>query len=194
MGEEHPAEDIGYRPLSQIVVEKLRERILGGMYAPGSRLSVSGVARSLGVSTIPVREAMRNLEALGLIAFSPNRGATVRALRVDEVRELTIIRTPLEIIAATEAMQRVTPQELLDLESILKSMDKHRDEWIPLHDQFHTSIHQYSGLPLLCDWLALLRDRMRPYILLYLNDPKQRAIAQREHHQYVDGLRRRDAA
>ncbi|MGH7328875.1 MAG: GntR family transcriptional regulator [Polyangiaceae bacterium] len=194
MGHQDADESLGYRPLSQLVAEKLKERIISGAYEPGSRLTLSDVARNFGVSTIPVREAMRNLEALGLLTFTPNRGATVRALRVDEIRELTLIRTPLEILAATEAMQHVTSKQLTELEAILKKMDDRPNEWIALHDRFHTSIHKYSGLPRLCEWLAMLRDRMRPYILLYLNDPKQRAIAQKEHRLYVQGLRRRDAA
>jgi DNA-binding GntR family transcriptional regulator len=185
---------LGYRPLPQLIAESLRERIMSGTYAPGARLSVAEIARDLGVSAIPVREALRNLEALGLISFEPNRGATVRSLTSAEVRELTLIRTPLEVLAATEAMQRATPEALAELETVLESMDEKPAEWIPLHDRFHTSIHRLSGLPLLCEWLAMLRDRMRPYILIYLNDNEQRAIAQAEHHQYVDGLRRRDAA
>lgn len=192
MSDQRPAESLGYRPLSQLVTETLRERILSGAYPPGARLSLAELARGLGVSVIPVREALRSLESLGLIAFSPNRGATVRALSVEEVRELTLIRTPLEILAATEAMHRVTNEQLQHLENILRIMDENSDQWIARHDEFHTSIHRFSGLPLLCDWLAMLRDRMRPYILLYLNDTRQRAVAQREHRKYVQGLRSRD--
>lgn len=185
-------EDLGYKPLSQIVGDKLRERILAGHYPPGARLSITALAKSFGVSAVPVREALRNLESLGLIDFAPNIGVTVRALTAAEVRELYLIRTPLEILAATEAMRRVTPAALDDLAQLVRDMDAPRGEWLDLHDRFHKAIYELSELPLLRDWLTLLRDRMRPYRLIHLYNLDQRAEAQAEHHLYIDAFRRRD--
>lgn len=188
-----PAAELGYRQLQQIIAETLREGIQSGQYPPGMRLGISSLARMFNVSAVPVREALRKLESLNLVAFEPNRGFAVRALSRDEIRELFLVRRPLEILAATEAMRLATSEALDELSALVEAMDNDAEDWLELHDRFHSRIYDLSGLPFLADWLRLLRDRMRPYALIQLDDPEQRGETQEDHHVYLDGLRTRNA-
>jgi DNA-binding GntR family transcriptional regulator len=187
------AAELGYRALPKIIAETIKERILTGAYSPGARLSIASLAKTFEVSALPVREALRNLEALGLVEFEPNKGVTVRALSRDEVRELFLIRRPLEILAATEAMRTASIEAIDELGSLVRAMDTPSDDWLEIHDRFHNGIYGLSGMPLLAQWAALLRDRMRPYRLIHLLNVEQRALAQQDHHELVAAFRRRDA-
>ena len=90
--------------LSDAVKERLLEGILDGTYPPGSRIVETRVARELGTSQAPVREALRDLEALGVVEISPFRGARVRRPSLDELLEAYVIRAELEALAARLAV------------------------------------------------------------------------------------------
>jgi len=93
-------------PRSEAVVDALRDAILTGRYAPGTRLVEENLAAAFGVSRIPLREALRRLEAEGLVLSSPNRGATVRPLAPKDVVDLYDVRVALESLALDHAARR----------------------------------------------------------------------------------------
>ncbi len=190
-----------YRSLTQIVVSKLRNSIydatiFDGAYGPGSRLNIADLAKRLDVSAIPVREALRRLEAEGLVEFQPNRGVVVRQLSAAELRELFLVRLPLETLAATEASRRRSEKSLQTLQSILRKMDGTRQDevWRALHEQFHEELYTLSQLPRLTQTIVGLRGQMRPYAKLYNADPEQVRHVQAEHHAILKALRDRDDA
>src|SRR6476469_1174995 len=90
--------------LSHAVKDRLLERIIAGTYPPGSRIVETRVARELGTSQAPVREALRDLEALGVVEISPFRGARVRQPSLDELLEAYVVRAELEALAARLAL------------------------------------------------------------------------------------------
>ncbi|HZO95665.1 MAG TPA: GntR family transcriptional regulator [Candidatus Baltobacteraceae bacterium] len=90
------------------VVDALREAILTGAYAPGERLVQDELAESLGISRIPLREALRRLEGEGLVIISPNRGAIVRPLAPKDVLDLYDVRLALESLAVRRAAEHYT--------------------------------------------------------------------------------------
>jgi DNA-binding GntR family transcriptional regulator len=186
----------GYRSLTQIVVERLRDGIFDGDYAPGARLNIADLAQQFNVSPVPVREALRNLESEGLVRFRLNKGAVVRELSADEVRELYIIRLPLETLATITAARRAQPQELAALEALLAEMDAAMgsERWHALHGGFHQRINALARLPRLAQLSDLLRGQMRPYSRTYLNDRAHIAQAQAEHYQILAAMRARDEA
>lgn len=179
-----------YRSLTQIVLENLRERILEGTYEPGARLNISDLAQQFDVSPVPVREALRNLETEGLVQFRLNRGVVVRELSPHEVRELLLIRRPLEALAVAEAARSVTAEDCEALREILTRMDRIGEgaEWHRLHSEFHHALSALSRLPRLINLIDLFRGQMRPYSKLYLSNPEHVRQAQAEHHQMVDLL------
>jgi DNA-binding GntR family transcriptional regulator len=108
--------------LSDAVKERLLEGILDGTYAPGSRIVETRVARELGTSQAPVREALRDLEALGVVEISPFRGARVRRPSLDELLEAYVIRAELESLAARLAVPGLADDEHAGLGALLDEM------------------------------------------------------------------------
>jgi DNA-binding GntR family transcriptional regulator len=108
--------------LSDAVKERLLEGILDGTYPPGSRIVETRVARELGTSQAPVREALRDLEALGVVEISPFRGARVRRPSLDELLEAYVIRAELEGLAARLAVPGLGPEDHAGLAALLDEM------------------------------------------------------------------------
>jgi DNA-binding GntR family transcriptional regulator len=108
--------------LSDQVKDRLLEAILDGRYPPGARIVETRVARELGTSQAPVREALRDLEALGVVETSPFRGARVRRPSADELLEAFTVRSQLESLAARLALERITDDELDELSLYLDEM------------------------------------------------------------------------
>ena len=108
--------------LSDAVKERLLEGILDGTYPPGSRIVETRVARELGTSQAPVREALRDLEALGVVEISPFRGARVRRPSLDELLEAYVIRAELEALAARLAMPGLAGNAHEGLAALLDEM------------------------------------------------------------------------
>jgi DNA-binding GntR family transcriptional regulator len=186
--------DNTYRSLTQIIVELIRQEIYEGTHKPGSRLNIADLAQRFQASAVPVREALRNLEAEGLVEFRPNRGVVIRNLSAGEVRELFLMRLPLELLAATQTALLADDVALDDIGAILKRMDATvgTEEWQTLHEQFHHDFYSLSQLPRLIQNVGVLRGQMRPYGKLYLSDPKHVEMAQAEHYRMVAAARARD--
>lgn len=186
--------DNTYRSLTQIIVELIREEIYEGTYKPGARLNISDLAQRFSASAVPVREALRNLETEGLVEFIPNRGVVIRDLSATEVRELCLMRLPLELLAATQAALHADDKALDAIEELLKEMDEAEGskEWYGLHDRFHHEFYSLSQLPRLTQYIEVLRGQMRPYAKLYLSNPKHVEMAQVEHYRMVEAARARD--
>lgn len=188
-----------YRSLTQIITAKLRKSIydgsiFDGKYGPGSKLNITDLAKRLNVSAIPVREALRRLEAEDLVEFRLNRGVVVRQLSARELHELFLVRLPLEVLAVTEATRVADADSVKQLTSILKNMDAagYGPEWHIMHERFHQELYALSGMPRLCQMVASLRGQMRPYAKLYQDDTVQRRIVQSEHYAVLKALRKHD--
>jgi DNA-binding GntR family transcriptional regulator len=115
------------RPLSRSVLadqvkDWILERILSGDYAPDSRIVETQVARELGTSQAPVREALRGLEALGVVEITPFRGARVRRPSRQEIIEAYAVRSTLEALGARLAVPRVTDDDIAELAGHLEAM------------------------------------------------------------------------
>jgi DNA-binding GntR family transcriptional regulator len=183
-----------YKSLTQIILETVRKNIYDGVYKPGSRLNLPDLAQEFSVSAIPVREALRNLEAEGLVEFLPNRGVIIRELSADEVRELYLMRLPLEVLATTRAALRADRASLKSLRKILTKMEAVEGDlqWHVLHEKFHHELYVMSKLPRLARYLDVLRGQMRPYSKVYLSDARHLAQAKIEHNAILDAALARD--
>lgn len=108
--------------LADQVRDRLLEAILSGEYAPDSRIVETQVARELGTSQAPVREALRGLEALGVVEITPFRGARVRRPTRRELLEAYVVRSALETLGARLAVPRLTDDDLADLGAAVEAM------------------------------------------------------------------------
>jgi len=138
-----------YKTTPDLIVEALRKAILRGEYKAGQNLRQEELADRFGVSRIPVREAMRQLEAEGLITIYPNRGAIVTELSALEAQELYEIRLALETTALRLAIPKITPEELRRAEEILTRTDRETEtnNLGELNWEFHAALYLPAGRP-----------------------------------------------
>lgn len=138
------------RVFREDVKDFLLDAILSGDLKPGERVVESRIARELGVSQGPVREALRDLELLGFVESQPFRGASVRKFSNRDLVEIYPVRAALEGVAAREAAQCIDEDVLRDLESSLDAMrsaarDNDRASLIHADVQFHRTVVEASG-------------------------------------------------
>lgn len=176
----------------------LRDRILSGEFAGDERLNPSEIAGLLGISRMPVREALRQLDAEGLVRMRPNRAAHVTQLSAIEVEDLFEIRTALEVLAVRPTMlQALTPESLADLRGMMERMNRARNdpvEWLKRHDEFHDAITALGNRKRLRQELARVRLAIRPYLLMYMKVFQTVEMPGLEHSSLLEALASGDVA
>ncbi len=175
-----PHRDVSeHRTMRQVVVEKVRQGITQGRLTPGQKLVYSDLAREINVSVTPIREAMKTLEALGLVTIRPYRTAYVSYLTGDEIEQIYVLRKLLEGLATRAAAERTSREELSRLRRVLETKDREinvmtssNDDTVRsnsivslqrLHDEFHMSLYAASGDKYLCHLIGLLRSQLSTY-------------------------------
>ena len=116
-----------YRPLRDVVCEALRAAIQSGELPPGERLMEIPLAEELGVSRTPIREAIRKLEQEGFVVMIPRRGTYVADITLKDINQVFEIRSSLDELAASLASERITPDELEELERHLVSINDYME-------------------------------------------------------------------
>jgi len=150
--------------LSQLVSAKIRGDILEGRFKPGERLVEDRLSAELGVSRVPVREALRGLSMEGLVRLEPNRGATVIEVTPELVRELVEVRTLLEALNARLAARRHDPKIVALLQDTLRrgneaAQSGTSEELARLNAEFHERLAEASRNSVLSDIMRSLRER-----------------------------------
>jgi DNA-binding GntR family transcriptional regulator len=183
------------RTAHEYVRAALRAAIMGGKLPGGARLVQSELADRLGVSTTPVREALRDLATEGLVVFDPHRGALVRSLDIAEVRELYELRMNLEPLMVRRVIAAVTPEKLALAEELQRRMTEPCDHaaWADLNHDFHAIFSEKDDSSRLAQILAGLRDSAAPYVALSLNARPQQVAEANEEHAALLHLYRRGA-
>lgn len=164
--------------ISRYVLNTIREGILAGRYPLGSRLDQQALAAELGVSVIPVREGLRQLEVEGLVRIYPRRGAYVAEPSVDEFQEIYLIREILEELATQLAIPNLSSQALEQLSDIIQKMERAIavNDFIVLPGldrRFRFTIYDVSLRPILLGMLSSLWDRASLYRRLYPRLPER---------------------
>lgn len=175
------------------VEKRLRELIISGTLPPGERLNESELAALLGVSRGPVREAVQRLRGDGLVTWIPNRGAFVKKLSVDEVRDLYQIRAVLEGLAAGLAADRCQPSIVEELEQLVAdarlAMERDPLAPYPSDSDFHNRVVAGAGnhaLKLRVNEINLQLKLMR---LTSGFEPTRARAALTEHEDVVQAIR-----
>jgi DNA-binding GntR family transcriptional regulator len=191
-----PRPSISRSVLSDQVKDHLLQAIIDGRYPPGARIVETRVARELGTSQAPVREALRDLEALGVVESTAFRGARVRRPSVDELLEAFIIRTELESLGARLAIPRLSDADFAALEALVRAMraaadagDAHAEA--AADAAFHGRVVDLSGNETLRRVWRTLEPYSRTFITLASPGVDQRQVAE-EHQPILDALRKRD--
>jgi len=181
------------------VAEQLRRLITEGELAPGARLNERGLGVQLGVSRTPLREAFRLLEADGLVALHPNRGAQVVALSEDDVREYFEMIGALEALAGELACRRIGDAEIVEIKALTFEMlacHARRDlpSYYDRNRQIHDRINLAAGNARLRQTYASLNLRIQHLRFRSNYDDEKWSRAAQEHAQMVEALEARDAA
>ena len=157
------------RTIAGQVAERLKAEILSGERPAGTKLRQVEIARSYGVSTTPVREALATLQREGLVRHHPQRGAVVFLPTVDDLRHHYEIRAALEALAAAKAAERFQRAWAPPLEALLAQMcaDVPAAAYIALNQRFHTTLYEHSGRTQLVAMIAALRDASSAYLHIY---------------------------
>jgi GntR family transcriptional regulator, trigonelline degradation regulator len=183
-------------PLRSQVVDELRESIVAGRLAPGSRLIERELISMTGVSRTVIREALRQLEAEGLVAMVPNKGPVVRELTVTEARDLYAIRAVLEGLAARLFVENASAAQIKLVEQRLSATAKAYKTGDPqlileAKNRFYDAFFEGAGSETLSLMIATLHGRIRRWRALGLGHPRRSA---KRWQESLRGLRKMIAA
>jgi DNA-binding GntR family transcriptional regulator len=150
------------------IYRELRKQILGGELKPAQQLRQDDIAALFGVSKIPVREALKQLEADGLVEFKPRRGAFVVELSESDILEVQEIRIALETRALELAIPNMTDNDINQAREILNEYEQVTDfeRWCDLNSRFHQCIYAPCGLSKLVAMIQNVKDRTGAFMRL----------------------------
>jgi DNA-binding GntR family transcriptional regulator len=172
------------------VEQRVRQGLLRGDYAPGAWLRQDELAAELGVSKIPVREALQRLAAASLVTFEPNRGAMVRPLTATDAEEIFALRVALEPKLLRRAIGHHTTVDLATAELALAS------DSLPLTEAnwlFHRALYLAASWPRALATVETLHAAVAPYVLLYTESLGGAAHSDAEHRELLARCRANDA-
>lgn len=186
-----------YRTMQEIVYDTIRDAILSGRYRPGQRLVADELARDIGVSRMPVREALHRLEATGLVTLTPHRGAVVNELSEDEIIEIYHIRAVLDGLATRLAASYLAKPDHERLIALLDEMAaaaklKDLDRVLRVNRDFHQHIWQAAHAPRLHSLLENLYDASQRFRHISVLLPGRLEQLTQDHRRIAQALARGD--
>ena len=188
------------RTRTQVVVKTIREWILSGQIKGGEPLRQSHIAQKLNVSRIPVREALVQLDAEGLVNFEPHKGATATLLSVEQVTELFELRAMIEVDLLAKAIPNLQDVDLIKAEDVLGQLEiafkleSSVATWSELNRQFHTCLYQAAHRPHTLEVVQGLNIHSDRYIRLQLLHIGGIPTAEREHRALLELCKSKDIA
>ena len=187
------------RTAHALVVDELRAMILSGALQPGARLRIDELARQLGVSPMPVREALHQLAAEGTITLDPYRGFSVADLTAEEAEDLYATRAALEALAAAIAVTHLDEASLAALREAVARQAQARDagdaaSFIHADVAFHRALYAAAGRPVLARTIGGLMNSSVRYSRANLPLPGSMDAALEAHCAILEACERRDAA
>lgn len=187
------------KTIAGMVQERIRAAIMDGTLAAGSRLDQNKLAADLGVSLVPVREALKKLEAEDFVQIIPRRGAFVTKTSADDMQELYFARQILEGQAAYHAAEKLTEDDLAALSKLMSTMTHELNghdyvSFMHSNRRFHFIIYEAAGNPYLLNMIAGLWELAERYRFRYVFFRDQGPIIQGEHQAILDACYARDRA
>lgn len=178
---------------NQVVYETLRQQIIVGTIKPGQKLVMASLAKTLGYSETPIREAIRRLESDGYVTFTPHSGARVTEIDDGELSEIYLIRISLEALATRLAVPNISRNDINWLKSKNNEMKEavkanRYENMARLNKEFHLRIYKAAPYPrlnrMICDlWAAFER-----WTSIFSFVPERAATAIHEHDQIIEAL------
>lgn len=181
----------------EAVLAELRRLILDGQLPPGTPIRQDAIANSLGVSRVPVREALKILEGEGQVTYRPHRGYLVTELSLRDVQEIYHLRDLLESEALRAGVPKLTEADLQTLRDCLEQMESARGAGVTAviseaNSTFHMTLLNASGMPHFLKHIRLLRDSTDAYRSLYYMSPRALELVHDEHRRIYEAAREGD--
>lgn len=182
-----------YLPLRDVVFQTLRQAILRGELKPGERLMEVRLAKKLGVSRTPIREAIRKLELEGLVLMIPRRGAEVAEITEKSMRDVLEVRRALEVLAVSLSCDRISGEQIEALKEAAEEFDRSLTSddvtWTAEADvHFHDIIYRSTDNQRLIQLLSNLGEQMYRYRVEYLKHREFHPQISREHKELISYL------
>lgn len=197
-----PSEDRGSfnRPITsqEAVLREIRQAIMSRQLKPGERVRQWDLAKRLNVSSVPVREALKTLEAEGQVTYEPHRGYKVVQLSVEDVEEIYLMRRVLETEGTTQAIPKVDEEVMQHLERLVEQMDEFASmgdvlNYTEANRNFHLLPFERAELPRLSQLIEVLWQNTEAYRGLIF-DPEWCVEAQQDHRALLEAYRDRDVS
>jgi len=188
-------EKISVKTLRQEVYDQLRDKIISAEILPGETVSLRGLAQKFGVSLMPVREALWQLESERIIVIESNKRIRVNTLTAKEMEEALRLRLLLESTAVERACELRPDAAIPKIKDLLETMEASLDRpkiYMRRNTQFHFSIYSYADSPLLLEMLNRLWARVFPYTFLHAILNRDKTKAMKSHWKMFEGFAERD--
>lgn len=163
-------QDLETRTLAEQVAAHLRDEVLSGRLTAGARLSQEALAEQFHVSRVPIRDALRQLQAEGLVISQPRVGMSVADLSTADLEELYDMRLALEPVVARLATPRLRAADLTTMRRYLDVMSSSGElsaEWFSAHAEFHRALNSRSNRERMCRLVDSLRAQTERYVRVY---------------------------
>lgn len=183
--------------LPDVIVADLRKRILSGDLAEGELIRQELLAAEYDVSRMPIREALKRLDAEGLVVFQNNRGATVTKHTLEEIAEIFDLRILLEVDLFRRSIPKMTERDFNACEQILEAMQRSYAggqvaEWGPLNEEYHNTLYSASGRELTQALLERASVQSNRYVGMHIDELNKSDNAQKDHQALLDLARSGD--
>lgn len=183
--------------VTDVIYTQLRHDISQGVYPPGP-IHLKPIAERFSVSVVPVREALRRLEAEGLVSFDGKRRIVINALNEEELDEIFAMRGELESLALRRAVPRLTADQsqLTMLAELIEVMDAREDDpgqWRDVNREFHALLYEAAAMPRLWSVVSSLWVASEPYLRVYVTAVDSLRSAQDQHREILRHVRAADA-
>lgn len=179
---------------SEVILKYVRDAIMDGSLDEGEPVRQDDVARMFNVSKIPVREALKRLEAEGLVAFHRNRGAVVTSLSEPEIVQIFEVRALLEVGAIRYSIPNMTESTFARAQEYCDAFATENNvaRWAELNWKFHSSLYEDGQRPYLLNSIRAVNDRIERYLRIQLSLSKGHTVADVEHRRILALCRKRD--
>lgn len=187
--------NLRYRTAPEVVADFIRDAIYRNELVPGEQLQQEELATKFGISRIPVRDALRQLQGEGLVEIYPNRGAFVSNPGLEELREVFELRILVESYALRLAVPNFSQEQIESCTSLLVQLESigNRADWSRVDQEFHAALYAPCGQSRTLNLIENLRGVVNRYYFLYLSRDNCGAACSAEHRAILVACQKRDA-